>query len=102
MHSLDGEKSYLKGLKELADKTKAALGENNPEYEKILYQIKEQQTTNKRWQNKVNSGEEQPYAPDYSGTLQDQIHAIAEHDKKAIDAMPYWWEHGDEKHTGTE
>jgi hypothetical protein len=92
MKSLDGDKSYLKGLKKLADQEKAAFGENNPNHEKVLRQIKEEQTAIKRWQNKVNSGEEKPYAPDYSGTLPDQIQATAAHDNEKIDALPNWWE----------
>jgi hypothetical protein len=101
MHSLDGEKSHLKGLKKMADKMKAAFGENSPEYEKALQQIKEQQAVIKRWQNKVNSGEEKPYAPDYSGTLQSQIQAIAEHDKEVIDKKPNWWNPDDAKKPGS-
>jgi hypothetical protein len=97
MHSLDGEKSYLTGLKKMADIAKALFGENSSEYEKVLQQIKEQQAVIKRWQNKVNSGEEKVYTPDYSGTLHSQIQAIAEYVKKAIDAMPDWWEHANKE-----
>jgi mono/diheme cytochrome c family protein len=97
MHSLDGEKSYLKGLKKLADITKAVFGKNSPEHKKVLQQIKEQKAVIKRWQSKVNAGEEKPYAPDYSGTLRDQIQAIAAYVKEKIDAMPDWWEHNDKE-----
>jgi hypothetical protein len=92
MHSLDGEKSYLKGLKQMADITKAVFGKTSPGYKKVLQEIKEQKAEIKRWQSKVNSGEEKPCTPDYSGTLHNQIQAIAAFVKEKIDAMSYWWE----------
>jgi hypothetical protein len=101
MHSLKGEKGRLKALKRAAEKTKNIFGEDSSEYKKTLEQIKEQRVVIKRWQNKVNSGEEKPFAPDYSGTLQSQIQAKAEYEKDVIDEKSsYWWEQ-DAKKTDT-
>jgi hypothetical protein len=75
-------------------------GEDSSQYRDVLLTINEQQDVIKRWQGKVNSGEEKPYAPDYSGTLQSQVQATAAHDKKAIDEMSHWWEKNEKEKNG--
>jgi hypothetical protein len=92
MKSLDGEKRYLKALKALAVMVKATFGETSQQFINVKQDIKEQQKIIKQWQNKVNSGEEKECLPDYSGTLPDQVQAMAEYDKRIIEKMLFWFE----------
>jgi hypothetical protein len=87
MHSLDGEKQHLKGLEDKLPMDKSLYGENSQKYIDAKLAVKKEEEYIEWWQNKVNSGTENEFCPDCSGTLESQRQAGIERDNTSIVKM---------------